>query len=242
MPLQSPYGLRIIENCLTCPLRGDRLFCDLAPEAMRTLASITSPASYPKGALLFVQGQPARGVFVVCTGRVKLSVSSAVGKTMILRVAEAGEVVGLPSAISGQPYGVSAEVLEPTQANFIPRDQFLQFLRQYGEAALRVAQLLSNIYHTAYEEIRSLGLSGSSAEKLAKFLLDWSSQHGQQEQDGEIRLKLPLTHEEIAQMIGASRETVTRLLADFKKKQLVRVKGSTLVIRNRAGLENLVNV
>src|SRR2546427_10146606 len=92
-----------------------------------------------------------------------------------------------------------------------------------------------------YTTLFRSGLSGSSAEKLAKFLLDWSSQHGQQEQDGEIRLKLPLTHEEIVQMIGASRETVTRLLAEFKKKQLVRVKGSTLVIRNRAALENLVS-
>lgn len=241
MPLEAPYGLRIIEDCLTCPLRGDRLFCDLPPDAMRMLASITSPSTYPKGAVLFVQGQPARGVFVVCTGRVKLSVSSATGKTMILRVAEPGEVVGLPASLSGQPYGVTAEVLEPTQANFIARAQFLQFLRQHGEAALRVAQLLSDIYHSAYEEIRALGLSGSSAGKLAKFLLDWSSRHGQQKQDGEIRLKLPLTHEEIAQMIGASRETVTRLLADFKKKQLVRIKGSTFVIRNPAALENLAD-
>jgi CRP/FNR family cyclic AMP-dependent transcriptional regulator len=73
---------------------------------------------------------------------------------------------------------------------------------------------------------------------LARFLLDLSAGHD--EGKGEVRLTLPLTHEEIAQMIGASRETVTRLFSDFKKKQLLQVKGSTLIIKNMAGLENLL--
>ncbi len=237
IPMRAPYGLEIIENCLTCPLREDRVFCDLSPGAVGMLASITSAATYPKGAILFVEGQEPRGVFVICNGRVKLSATSADGKSLILRIADPGEVVGLPGTISGKPYEVTAEALEPIQANFIPRDNFLQFLRQHGEVALRVAQLLSNIYHAAYQEVRSLGLSSSSAEKLARFLLDWS---GRQVKDqGEIRLKLTLTHEEIAQMIGASRETVTRLFADFKRNNLIEVHGSTLVITNKAGLEQL---
>lgn len=235
--MPSPYGLNIIESCVTCPVREERLFCDLRPDALRALDSITSAATYPKGAFLFVEGQPARGVFVICAGRVKLSASSADGKTLIFRVADPGELVGLPATISGKPYGLTAEVLEPTQANFIPQEAFLKFLSEHGEASLKVAQLLSNIVHTAYEEIRSLGLSRSAEEKLAKFLLDLSNRHGQAR--GEARLKLTLTHDEIAQMIGASRETVTRLLANFKKKQLVQIKGSTLVIRNRSALEHL---
>ena len=85
--------------------------------------------------------------------------------------------------------------------------------------------------------MRSLGLSHSAAEKLARFLLDWCASHG----DGgvEIRAKLTLTHEEIAQMIGTSRETVTRLFADFKKREVLQIKGSTLVIRNQAELKGL---
>ncbi len=236
-PMVPPYGLKIVESCLTCPLRQDYVFCDLPPDALRKLASITSVATYPKGAILFLEEQPSRGVFVVCTGRVKLSASSAEGKTLILRIAEPGELVGLPATLSGEPYGVTAEILEPTQANFIPREAFLSFLREHGEAALKVAQLLSGIVHSGYREIRSLALSRSSEEKVAKFLLDWSDRHGKGER--QAQLKLTLTHEEIAQMIGASRETVTRTLADLKKKQLVEIKGSTLVIRNRAALENL---
>ena len=77
--------------------------------------------SYP--AILFVEGQEARGVFVICNGRIKLSASSADGKSLILRIAEPGEVVGLPGTISGKPYEVTAEALEPIQANFIPRER-----------------------------------------------------------------------------------------------------------------------
>ncbi len=235
--MRAPYGLEIIESCLTCQHREERLFCNLSPAAVKKLAVITSAASYPKGATLFVEGQKPRGVFVVCTGRVKLSTSSADGKTLILRVADPGEVLGLAETLSGKPYQATADVLDPAQANFIGREDFLSFLREHGEAALRVAQQLSEDYHLALSEMRTIGLSHSAAEKFARFLLDWSV--GREEDNGQIRLKLTLTHEEIAQMIGASRETVTRLFADFKKRQLLEVKGSTVVIHNRASLESL---
>ncbi len=112
------------------------------------------------------------------------------------------------------------------------------FLREHGEAALHVAQQLGETYHSAVAEMRTIGLSHSAAEKLARFLLDLSASH--EEGKGEVKLTLTFTHEEIAQMIGASRETVTRLFADFKKKQLLQVKGSTVIIKNRAGLESVV--
>jgi CRP/FNR family transcriptional regulator, cyclic AMP receptor protein len=236
--MRAPYGLEIIESCLSCPHREDRLFCNLPPAAVQRLAAITSVAAYPKGATLFVEGQTPRGVFILCSGRVKLSTSSADGKTLILRISEPGEVLGLPATVTGKPYELTADVIEPTQANFVAREDFLLFLREHGEAALRVAQQLGEIYHGAISEMRSIGLSHSVGEKLARFLLDLSA--NQDPGKGDVRLTLTLTHEEIAQMIGSSRETVTRLFGDFKKKQLLQVKGSTLIIKNRAGLEDLL--
>jgi CRP/FNR family transcriptional regulator, cyclic AMP receptor protein len=234
-PVRAPYGLDIIENCVSCPHHQDRLFCNLPPPAVQRLAAITSAAAYPKGATLFVEGQSPRGVFIICSGKGKLSTSSADGRSLILRIAETGEVLGLPATVTGKPYELTAEVIEPTQANFIPREDFLLFLREHGEAALRVAQQLGETYHSAIAEMRTIGLSHSASEKLARFLLDLAAHHD--EVKGEIKLTLTLTHEEIGQMIGASRETVTRLFADFKKKQLLQVKGSTLIIKNKAGLE-----
>src|SRR5580693_6912112 len=236
--MRAPYGLEIIENCVTCPHREDRLFCSLPPVGVERLATITSASTYPKGATLFVEGQNARGVFILCSGRVKLSTSSADGRTLILRMSESGEVLGLPATITGKPYELTAEVIEPTQANFIARDDFLRFLREHGEAALRVAQQLGETSHSAVAEMRTIGLSHSAGEKLARFLLELCTDHDKAK--GEIKLTVTLTHEEIAQIIGASRETVTRLFSDFKKKQLLQVKGSTIVIKNKAALEELV--
>jgi len=236
--VRAPYGLEIIESCLSCPHREDQLFCNLPPAAVQGLAAITSAASYPKGATLFVEGQAPRGVFILCSGRVKLSTSSADGKTLILRISDPGEVLGLPATVTGKPYELTADVIEPTQANFISRQDFLTFLREHGEAALRVAQQLGETYHLAIAEMRNIGLAHSVGEKLARFLLDLSAE--QDTGKDEVKLTLTLTHEEIAQMIGASRETVTRLFGDFKKKQLLQVKGSTLIIKNKAGLESLL--
>jgi CRP/FNR family transcriptional regulator len=235
--MNVPYGLNIIENCLTCKFREDRLFCNLEPSALQKLATIKSTAVYPKGAMLFIEGQLPRGVFILCQGKAKLYASSKDGKTIILKIVEPGEVLGLSATVSGRPYEVTVELLEPAQANFIARDQFLNFLKDYGEAALRVAQQLSENYHSAYEEIRTLGLTGSAGEKFAKLLLEWSTNAGEKH---PLQLKVAHTHEAIAEMIGTSRETVSRLFSSFKKRQLIQVKGSTLTIRDKAGLQRMV--
>ena len=238
--MRAPYGLEIIESCLTCPVREERLFCDLSPKALQGLEVISAAATYPKGAVLFVEGQEPRGVFVLCNGRVKLSTGSADGRSLILRIADAGEIIGLPGTLSNKSYEATAEAIEPLQANFIPREAFLEFLRVHGEAALRVAEMLSEICHATYQEVRYLGLSGSAAEKLARFLLDWAT--GQKHNGTEVRGTLTITHEEIAATIGTSRETVTRMFADFKRKELLEVHGSTLVIKDLPGLRKLVEM
>jgi CRP/FNR family transcriptional regulator len=240
MCVLSPYGLDIIESCFTCKLRAEKVFCDLSPEALQSFEAIKYATAYPKGAVLFVEGQAPRGIFVLCKGRVKLSISSSDGKTLILKIAEAGEVLGLSATVSGKPYELTSETIDPCQVNFVKREDFLRFLREHADACFRVAEQLSEKYNAACHEIRSLGLSHSAAEKLAKLLLEWISKNGESQKQ-EPRLKLALTHEEIAQMIGTSRETVTRLFAELKKRQIIQAKGSTLVIRNKAALRALAS-
>jgi CRP/FNR family transcriptional regulator len=239
--MRAPYGLNIIDNCVTCPSRQDHLFCNLALPAAQRLNEIKSTAVYPKGAMLFIEGQQARGVFVLCAGRVKLSTSSREGKTIITKISDPGDVLGLNAVVSNRSYEVTAEMMEPGQANFIPKDSLLHFLKEFPDAAVRVAQQLSRNYYTAYEEIRTLGLAVSPSEKFAKLLLSWSTKSAVQS-DGSTQVKLTLTHEEIAEIIGTTRETVSRLFSDFKKKQLLQLKGATLVLRSRPALEQLVQL
>src|SRR5437016_8913911 len=202
--MRAPYGLTILDNCVTCPVREEHLFCNLPPPAVKKLNEIKSTAIYPKSTMLFIEGQQPRGVFVLCTGKAKLSTSSSEGKTIITKISEPGDVLGLNATISSRPDEVTAEMLEPGQANFIARDALLQFLREHGEVALRVAEQLSRNYYTAYEEIRTLGLTNSPAEKLAKLLLSWNA--GAEHTNGPAQVKLTLTHEEIAAYIRTSRE------------------------------------
>jgi len=236
--MSSPYGLRITEDCLICKLRHSGFFCDLPKAPLEELEKIKYASAYPQGAVLFVEGQGPRGVYIICTGRVKLTTTSRDGKTLILRIAQEGEVLGLHAAVSGKPYELTAETLQPAQLDFVKRDDFLRFLQNHGDACLHAAQHLSQNCQSAYEMIRSLGLSHSVSEKLARLLLEWAAD-GENTKEG-IRIKVSLTHEEIAQLIGTSRETVTRVLGEFRDKELASLRGSTLLIRNRTGLEKLI--
>jgi CRP/FNR family transcriptional regulator len=236
--MSTPYGLQITENCVICKLRHTGFFCDLPKQSIEDLDKIKYASAFPPGAVLFVEGQAPRGVYVLCAGRVKLTTTSRDGKTLILRIAQAGEVLGLNSTVAGKPYELTAETLQPCQLDFVKRDDFLKFLQTHADACLHAAQHLSQDCQSAYEMIRSLGLSHSVSEKLARLLLEWATD-GEETKEG-IRIKIALTHEEIAQLIGTSRETVTRVLGEFREKEFAQLRGSTLLIRNKAALEKLV--
>jgi CRP/FNR family transcriptional regulator, cyclic AMP receptor protein len=204
------------------------------------MEAIRFTTTYPGGAVLFAEGDAPRGVMVLCKGRAKVSVTSGAGKSLILRVAKPGEVLALHSVVSNQPCQATVETLEPCQVSFFRREDFLRFLKEHSEASLMAAQQLSASYETACEQVRSIGLSGSAPEKLARFLLDWTADAKQTGR--EVRAVLTLTHEEIGQMIGTSRETVTRTLGELKSQQLVSLKGSMLVIPDRTALETFASV
>jgi CRP/FNR family cyclic AMP-dependent transcriptional regulator len=237
--MKGPYGFELHEDCNTCKARCNGFFCQLSPDALKDLDAVKYVSAYPQGAMLFMEKQASRGVYVLCEGELKLSVSSSEGKTLILRIAKPGDVLGLTATLSGKPYEVTAEVLRPCQVAFIRRDAFLRFLVQHPEAYQAVISQLSCSYSTACEQLRTVGLSASAPERLAKLLLEFSAE-GKETKEG-TRVTLPLTHSEMAEFIGTTRETVTRTLSDFKTRHLVDLRGSTLMIQNRSGLRDMVS-
>jgi CRP/FNR family transcriptional regulator len=234
----TPHPLHSIASTLAGPFFKERLLGNLSRPVLDGFEGISSPASFPKGAILFVEGEEAHSVFALLTGRVKLTTSSADGKALLLRIAEPGEMIGLPGIISGKTYVLTAEALEPLQVTVVLRKPLMEFLRTHSEAALRVAEILNEIYHATFRELQRLALSGSAAEKLARFFLDAAVPIGPS--NNQLGARVTLTHEEIAEMIGVARETVTRLVATFKRERLIQAKGSQLVIIDKAGLEKLV--
>jgi CRP/FNR family cyclic AMP-dependent transcriptional regulator len=144
--------------------------------------------------------------------------------------------MGLSAVISEEAYEVTAETIGPCLVNFVERAGLLKLIEHNGELGLRSAQAVSREFQSTYRDIHELVLSRSSSGKLARLLLSWVNRRDT-DAGHELRIQAPATHEEMAQRIGASRETVTRLLSELKKKDFIRLEGSTLVIKNRTALE-----
>ncbi len=172
---------------------------------------------------------------MLCQGKVKLSTCSQEGKIIILEIAGAGDILGLSAAVNGTDHETTAEVLESCQVNYVETSDFLQFLQSRPEACLNAVRQLSRNYQTAYRQVRALGLSDSVAEKLAKLFLSWShnGNGNGNGSHGPIKIKNSFTHAEMAEMIGTSRETVTRALKYFRDNELITVEDSHFIIHDR---------
>jgi CRP/FNR family transcriptional regulator, cyclic AMP receptor protein len=212
-------------------------FCNLSDRVMDRLRDVTSRAIFRENTKLFVEGQQPRGVFVLCMGHAKLSTSSSAGRAIITRFAQAGDVLGLSAVISRRPYGATAEMMVDGQADIIPQTSFLRLMRDHNEFAVAVAEQLSASYFPLHDALRSLGLATRPLERLAKLLLAWTSGLSGDNNHG---IPLPLTHEEIGHTIGATRETVSKLFCELRRKQLVRSKGTMLAVTNRPELAQIV--
>lgn len=235
--MKGPYGLEIIETCFECKSLTGEFFCHFSDPVLQALDQVSNKMTLPAGAILFVEGQAPRGMFMVCSGRVNLSTTSREGKILILKTAEAGEALGLSATISGMGYETTAETSTPSLVSFVDRKHFLELMQVHSEVGVHTAQCLSRDYRSAYHDIHDLVLTRSSSGKLARLLL--SQCRELESGDADNCPTKPMTHEEMAQRIGASRETVTRLLTILRKKRLIRLDGPTLVIRNRGKLEAL---
>ncbi len=155
-------------SCFNCTFRPDRIFCDMPTEALQAFDAVKSQVTCEKGAVLFAEGRPSRGIYVLCDGRAKLSICSENGKRLMLRIAGPGEVLGLGASMSGTPYEVTAELLDQSQVVFVRRKDLLKFLRDHRDACMMVVQMLSQDLHAAYERVRSIGLTRTRRPRLIR--------------------------------------------------------------------------
>jgi CRP/FNR family transcriptional regulator, cyclic AMP receptor protein len=151
-------GSTIQSSCAACDFRPDRLFCDMPAEALKAFDEIKLLASYPRGAALFAEGRPVRGIYLLCDGRAKLSICAENGKRLTLRIAGPGEVLGLGAALSNTSYEVTAELLDNSRVVFVRRKELMKFLRENPAVCLQVVHMLSHDLHGAYERVRSIAL------------------------------------------------------------------------------------
>jgi CRP/FNR family transcriptional regulator, cyclic AMP receptor protein len=195
-------------------------------------------AIYPRGTVLFREGQVLQGVYLLRTGSIKLTISSRRGKVLALRIARSGELLGVSSLLRGTPQDAAAETLEDCRADFIPRADFLRLQQTNQEVAEFVLNAVLHDVDELVRQARLLLLADSAAEKLTGLLLKWCDDHGVEDSHG-IRVNNTFTQEEISQMISTSRETVTRLLGEFARRRIIEFQGNTIVIKSRISLESI---
>lgn len=196
------------------------------------------PVMYPEGSLLFAEGHPAKGVFILRSGAVKLSACSREGRTVIVSIAGRGDILGLADVFSGIDHDLTAEAIETTEAAFLGKTDFLNLMRGSEQIGLTVVRQLSRDCHSVYDNIRCLSAS-SISERMAKLIVHWLECPMSGPRSMETSLRVPLTHEEIAQSIGSTRETVSRTLMEFRQKRLISINGTEWTITNGAALHRL---
>jgi len=222
------------DDCESCALRERGDFCYLPGSLLNELSTTGHVALIPGNATLLAEGQFPRGIYIVCSGRAKLSVETRDGKTIILQITGGRRVMGLSAVVSGRPSPVTVTTIDLCQIKFIEQERLMQLLARDSRAAMACAMLLARQVARTFDDVHDLLLARSSTEKLARLLLSWVEK---EPRNRELRVDSEFTHEEMAQMIGSSRETVTRLLSDMRRKELIRLEGSTLVIPNRIALQ-----
>ncbi|MBZ5533149.1 MAG: Crp/Fnr family transcriptional regulator [Acidobacteriia bacterium] len=212
-------------------------FSNLSPEARLRYNALGTEVDFSRGDALFVEGQPSQCVYIVLSGRVKLSVTSRDGKTMIVRIAEAGDVLGLSAAMNAADYEVSAQAFEFCRIKAVRAQDFIEFLKKYPDAAMIATQCILREYKMMFKDVCRLGLPTTVAGRLANLLLDWV--HTRPQPGQTSRVTMTLTQEEIAGMTATSRETVSRVLQQFQRDKLISIKGVSLTVLQPAALEQL---
>jgi len=192
-----------------------------------------------RGTVLFAEGEPARGVYLLRSGRASISISSSEGKVVILRLAKPGDMLGLNAVLNHQSYDTTLRTLEPCRTGFIPAADLIAHMRRSESAAQTIVKLLSDELTHLTERARLLLLSQTVRGRLARLLLEWCKTADGTNSPAS-RIDRLLTQEEIAQMICTSRETVARLMAAFSRRQIIEVTPDSILIRDCAALESMV--
>lgn len=224
----SPVSRVIPRRCSACTVQG--VFCPLPQELRTVFHALKTSSGYEKGKAAFHESEPFRGVFIVCQGSVKLVTGSRDGKLLLLRFAGPGEILGLAEATLGKPrHDCSAIAAEASVLSIIPGDTFMRFVMSSSEASGRLVVALSEQYRYAQQEAKFLAFGETATVRLARLLLEWSAERGELAEDG-VHIPSHVTQTELAQSIGTTRETVTRVLGQLTHDGVIDRKPDEIVV------------
>ncbi len=215
------------------------LFSGLGPEGLEKLRKMSRTLRYERGQVIFEEGEPAFGLYIVCQGKVKLAKHSLKGKKQILKLLGPGEILGEKTLFDREVYTAYAETLEDTTLHFIEREPFIEFLKEYPEVALRLIEKLSRELKAFQDKLMEASYEGS-LERLARLLLMMARKYGVETEKG-LDVGVELSRQELAELAGISTETAIRMLSRMKDRGLITLEGHKIYILDRSSLNELAN-
>lgn len=215
-------------------LKHIRLFDGISPSAMHEMEKITRMEEVKKRQPLYLPGDPSSSVYLLKRGRVKIANTAPNGKEVTFDILEAGEVFGELDVLEDAPRSTSAEALDDALICVIPRKDFDQYLAMHPNVTIKLTKLIGLRLKKIQSRVEDLVFRDVPA-RLAHLLSELSNTEGVTDKQG-IRLKVKLTHQEMANLIGCSRETVSATLGQFREEGLINMDGRTIVILKRDAL------
>lgn len=215
-------------------LKGIKLFSDLPDEEIRRMDAITQMVSVKSKEMIYLPGDPGDRIFLLKEGRVKISRLTEDGKELALDILGSGEVFGELEVLEGLPRDTMAEVLEDAAICVIKRSDFDTFIKSRPDLSIKLTKLIGFRLKRIERRIEDL-VFRDVPSRLAHLLLDLARETGVKERRG-IRLQVKLTHQEIANLIGSTRETVSAILGDFKRRGLIDQQKREMIILNEKDL------
>lgn len=209
------------------------LFSDLTDEEISKLIRASHKKTYPKDNVIFFEEDEGDSLFVINSGRVKVAKFSDDGKEIILAILSAGDFFGDMSLLDSEPRSATIIALEKTEVTSIRRNEFLKIIRENPLIAVKLLAVLSQRLRDANRKIGTLALLDVYG-RLARMLMDFAKLEGRRLADGRIAFRRP-THQAIANMIGTSRETVTRTLGDLQRRGYIAISGKEIIIKDLFG-------
>ncbi len=220
-------------------LRETDLFGSLGDAEIAALGSIVTRRRVPRRGLLFHQGDVGISLFVVERGSIHCHLVTEDGRELTVGVFGRGEVVGELAFLDGHGRSASATALSDSELWVLARDDFYRFIRRYPEAAPHVLARLSERFRRAYDDLRRRSFASTEA-RLAERLIDLMRVHGRLEGDG-VLIATRATQGQLAELIGRSRVTVNKTLADFEARGLVRRIGHRILVLDPNRLEEVAH-
>lgn len=211
------------------------LFRDLSEEEMDAISHLARVRNYKKNMIIFMEGEPGEALYFVISGKVKVTKTTSDGREQILHILQHGDVFAEVVLMDGGPYPATAEAIEAGQIGMLMNQDVETLIRSNPDIAIKLLRIMSKRLRMAQGQVRDLALKDTYG-RLAGMLLMLGREHGQETPEG-IRIDLPLSRQELANLIGTTRETVTRVLSDLKKYKCLELEKQAIIITDQNKLK-----